>query len=196
MRWGIFMTGISEPASVPAAQTYILRKLRAGHWVPPPLLGTVVYDSVHDDEELSALFAEFERAVAEADAETHAAAARDAGRILAAIASQERAEYLGWRVRSQYLTTADEAQLDAIEFAFAEARAALDVVLEVWQPDARAWAVAVSVDRYIRGAPSALANGDPEEIEKLLGLRDRIELARMATRARPAGWDGACGCVP
>lgn len=87
-------------------------------------------------------------------------------------------------MRSQYLTTADEAQLDAIEFAFAEARAALDVVLEVWQPDARAWAVAVSVDRYIRGAPSALANGDPEEIEKLLGLRDRIELARMATRAR------------
>lgn len=168
----------------PGGADYVLRKLRTGYWVPPPLLGAVVYDVVNDDEELSALFAESERAVAEADAEARAAAAGDLGRIPSAIAAQERAEYLGWRVRSQYLTTADEARLDAIDLAFAEARAALDVALEVWQPNARAGAVAVTVDRYIRTAPAVLASGNPEEMDELLGLRDRIEWIRMAGRAR------------
>lgn len=169
----------------PGGVDYVLRKLRAGYWVPPPVRGAVAYDGVHDDEELTALFAEYERAVAEADAEAHAAAAaQDAHRILSAIAAHERAEYLGWRVRSQYLTASDETRIDAIELAFAEAHAALEVALEVCPPHAPTDAVTRSVDRYVRTLPDVLANGDAEEIEELLGLRDRIEWARMATRAR------------
>ena len=168
----------------PGGVDYVLRKLRAGNWVPAPLLGAVTYDRVHDDEELTALFGELERSVAQANAEACAVAANDAGHILAAIASQERAEYLRWRVRSQYLISADESRLDAIELAFAEALAALDVALEVWKQDALESAIAAAVDGYIRGAPQVFVDGDSDEVEELLALRDRIEFTRMATRGR------------
>lgn len=168
----------------PGGSDYVLRKLRSGHWVPPPLMGSIQLETSQDDEELSGLFAEFERAVAEADAEALAAAAHDPRRILSAIATQERAEYVAWQLRSQYLTASDEARLDAIELAFAEARAALDVALEVLPLDAQASAVAVCVDQYIRTTYDVLMAGDREAIEDLMGLRDRIEWARMAARAR------------
>lgn len=173
----------------PGGSDYVLRKLQTGQWVPPPVLGGLSYDTAQEDEALASLFGELERAVSEADAEARAAAAGDKGRLIAAVASQERTEFLRSRVRAQYLMPADEAKLDAIERSLAEAQAVLDVAMEVLGDGAWTRAVGEAVAQYFQMLPTAVAEGNSDEIADLLIVRDRIEFARMASRAR-GPWAG------
>jgi hypothetical protein len=168
----------------PGGSDYVLRKLRAGLWVPPPVLGCVAHDAIVDDAPLAALFSELERAIAEADVEARAAVAQGPTRMLAAVASNERVDFITRRVRTQYLTSLDEARLDAVEMLGAEAQAALDIALETCPVDALRAAVETAVDRYLRSVPDLLAPSQGEELEEVLGLRDRLEFVRMAARGR------------
>jgi hypothetical protein len=168
----------------PGGADYVLRKLRTRRWTPPLILGLVEPDMVQDDSELAALFAELERTVAESSAEALAVvSAEESVNIVSTIASLERSEFLAWCVRSRYLMAQDEARLDSIDIALADARAALDVALENGAAASLVEAVSSIVKRYLDCAPAALIYGDPEELANLLLLRDRVEFVRMATRA-------------
>jgi hypothetical protein len=169
----------------PGGADYALRKLRTGQWVPPPIRGAVAYAPSRDDDVLQGLVAEYERAVAGFEVEASAAAAGEERRLLGALAGHERAAFLEWRVRSQFLTPKDEARLDAIALAYAKAGALLDVTIELCGTEGLMATVAAAVERYVSSGPDILATSSVEdELDDLLGLRDKIEFARMACRGR------------
>lgn len=166
----------------PGGARYALRKLESGQWIPPPVLGVVDHEAVRDDEELAALFGELERAVAVADANSRATIAGDSQLSLATVASCERCEFLLYRVKQQYLASADEVRLDADELALAAVRGAVDVALEVGG-GCLIEAIQTATELYISEAVVLVDGSAQDSLDELLDLRDTIEFARMASRA-------------
>jgi hypothetical protein len=179
----------------PGSDAYVLRKLEAGLWQPPPIEDIVPWEDISGSfatSEVTQRASEFRGFLDEADAETTAclidvAEKGSSVHLLPAIAWQGKLEFRLHRLRHRFLTDVEEATVDELEEPISELRAKVEVALDQIKPAPLAAlreALHAAIARYIAAIPIALAGDDAEEREDLLFLRDELGFVQSALRAR------------